>query len=190
MNMATAKKRPVSDKAPIAERDEVTIRFAGDPGDGMQLTGAQFTAAAAVDGNDVRTLPDFAAEIRAPAGTLAGTSSFQLRFSSHPIHTPGDTLDALLAMNPAALRANLLDLKAGGLLIVNTEAFADAEIYKAGYERNPLGDDSLHGFNVLAVPMHTLNREAIAKIKLSPREADRCKSSLPWAWCAGFSTSR
>jgi 2-oxoglutarate/2-oxoacid ferredoxin oxidoreductase subunit alpha len=176
IRMATAKKRTVPDKSAIDERDGLTIRFAGDPGDGMQLAGAQFTMAAAADGNDVRTLPDFAAEIRAPAGTLAGTSAFQVHFSNQPIHTPGDALDALVAMNPAALRANLPDLSTGGLLIVNSDAFTDGDAYKAGYERNPLGDGSLHSYRVLSVPMHNLNREAIAKFKVNAREADRCKN--------------
>lgn len=176
--MASPRKQPEQVRAgvPLEERDALTIRFAGDAGDGMQLAGAQFTSVSAQLGNDVCTLPDFPAEIRAPAGTLAGVSGFQVRFSSFDIHTPGDVLDALVAMNPAALQANVKDLEAGGILIVNSDAFAAAELRKAGYAANPLDDGSLQNYRVFPVPINQLNRDAIAHLKLSPREADRCKN--------------
>jgi 2-oxoglutarate ferredoxin oxidoreductase subunit alpha len=142
----------------------------------MQLAGTQFTNASAILGNDISTLPDFPAEIRAPAGTLAGVSGFQVHFSSHDIHTPGDRLDTLVAMNPAALKTNLKDLETGGILIVNSDAFTNADIGKAGYKANPLEDGSLKGYRLFRVPINTLNREAVSAVKLSPREADRCKN--------------
>src|SRR5262249_29863337 len=153
-----------------------TIRFAGDAGDGMQLVGAQFTSASALCGNDVRTLPDFPAEIRAPAGALAGVSGFQVHFGRRSVHTPGDTLQALVAMNPAALRDNLGDLERGGILVVNADAFVPDNLHKAGYDKNPLTDASLGGYRVFAVPMNSLNRDALAQLKLSPKEADRCRN--------------
>jgi 2-oxoglutarate ferredoxin oxidoreductase subunit alpha len=163
-------------RAEIEERDSVTIRFAGDSGDGMQLAGTQFTNASAILGNDISTLPDFPAEIRAPAGTLAGVSGFQVHFSSHEIHTPGDKLNTLVAMNPAALKANLRDLEAGGILVVNADAFTAGDLQKAGYKSNPLEDGSLKGYRVFSIPVNKLNRDAVAEVKLSPREADRCKN--------------
>jgi 2-oxoglutarate ferredoxin oxidoreductase subunit alpha len=162
--------------AVLEERDSVTIRFAGDSGDGMQLAGTQFTNSSAILGNDISTLPDFPAEIRAPAGTLAGVSGFQVHFSSHDIHTPGDSLNALVAMNPAALKTNLKDLEPGGILIVNSDAFGTGDLHKAGYKSNPLEDGSLKGYKVFRIPINKLNREAVAECKLSPREADRCKN--------------
>src|SRR5208337_2603729 len=122
------------------------------------------------------TLPDFPAEIRAPAGTLAGVSGFQVHFSNHDIHTPGDKLNTLVAMNPAALKTNLKDLEPGGILIINTDAFTTSDLHKAGYKTNPLEDGSLKGYRVQGVRINTLNREAVAPVKLSPREADRCKN--------------
>jgi 2-oxoglutarate ferredoxin oxidoreductase subunit alpha len=160
----------------VQELDSVTIRFAGDSGDGMQLAGTQFTNSSAILGNDISTLPDFPAEIRAPAGTLAGVSGFQIHFSSHDIHTPGDRLNTLVAMNPAALKTNLKDLEPGGILIVNTDAFGTGDLHKAGYKVNPLEDGSLKGYRVFRIPINKLNREAVAEVKLSPREADRCKN--------------
>jgi 2-oxoglutarate ferredoxin oxidoreductase subunit alpha len=142
----------------------------------MQLAGTQFTNASAILGNDISTLPDFPAEIRAPAGTLAGVSGFQVHFSSHEIHTPGDRLDTLVAMNPAALKTNLKDLDTGGILIVNSDAFGTGDLHKAGYKTNPLEDGSLKGYRLFRIPINTLNREAVADVKLSPREADRCKN--------------
>src|SRR5947209_10858142 len=163
-------------RAETQELDSVTIRFAGDSGDGMQLAGTQFTNASAVLGNDIATFPDFPAEIRAPAGTLAGVSGFQVHFSSHEIHTPGDSLNTLVATNPAALKTNLKDLESGGMLIVNSDAFTTSDLHKAGYKANPLEDGSLKNYRVFRVPINKLNREAVAEVKLSPREADRCKN--------------
>jgi len=142
----------------------------------MQLAGTQFTNSSAILGNDISTLPDFPAEIRAPAGTLAGVSGFQVHFSSLDIHTPGDRLNSLVAMNPAALKTNLKDLESGGILIVNTDAFGTGDLHKAGYKTNPLEDGSLKGYRVFRIPINKLNREAVAEVKLSPREADRCKN--------------
>ncbi|HEX4591473.1 MAG TPA: 2-oxoacid:acceptor oxidoreductase family protein, partial [Gemmataceae bacterium] len=161
---------------PVQELESVTIRFCGDSGDGMQLAGTQFTNASAILGNDVSTLPDFPAEIRAPAGTLAGVSGFQVCFSSHDIYTPGDKLDCLVAMNPAALKTNLRDLQSGGILVVNTDAFNNQDLTKAGYKANPLEDGSLGGYRLIRVPITTLNREAVAAARLSTRDADRCRN--------------
>src|SRR5215468_1567693 len=136
---------------PHLRRDRVVIRFAGDSGDGMQLTGMQFTAESALAGNDIATLPDFPAEIRAPAGTLAGVSAFQLNFSSSEVFTPGDDLDVLVAMNPAALKVNLGDLKSGGILIVDREGFNEQNLKKAEYDRNPLEDGVLDRYQIFEV---------------------------------------
>jgi 2-oxoglutarate ferredoxin oxidoreductase subunit alpha len=163
-------------RAPTQELESVTIRFCGDSGDGMQLAGTQFTNSSAVLGNDISTLPDFPAEIRAPAGTLAGVSGFQVHFSSTDIHTPGDKLNTLVAMNPAALKTNLKDLEPGGILIVNGDAFGTGDLHKAGYKTNPLEDGSLKGYRLFRIPINTLNRAAVSEVKLSPREADRCKN--------------
>jgi 2-oxoglutarate ferredoxin oxidoreductase subunit alpha len=160
----------------VQQLESVTIRFCGDSGDGMQLAGTQFTNASAILGNDISTLPDFPAEIRAPAGTLAGVSGFQVHFSSTDIHTPGDRLNTLVAMNPAALKTNLKDLEPGGILIVNSDGFGTGDLHKAGYKTNPLEDGSLKGYRVFRIPINTLNRAAVAEVKLSPREADRCKN--------------
>lgn len=165
-----------SDK-PLEKLETVVIRFCGDSGDGMQLAGTQFTNVSAVFGNDVSTLPDFPAEIRAPAGSLGGVSGFQLSFSSHDIFTPGDEVDTLVAMNPAALKTNVGDLKRGGLLIINEDAFDKSNLTKAGYDTNPLEDeDALAAYNVHKVPMTRLTRDAVADLGLSTREADRCKN--------------
>jgi 2-oxoglutarate ferredoxin oxidoreductase subunit alpha len=161
---------------PVEEITEATIRLAGDSGDGMQLAGTQFMQTSAMLGNDISTLPDFPAEIRAPAGTLAGVSGFQIHFSSTEIHTPGDQLNTLVAMNPAALKTNLKDLEPAGILIVNTDAFAAGDLHKAGYASNPLEDGSLKGYRLLPVAITKLNREAVSELKLSTREADRCKN--------------
>lgn len=161
----------------IEELDAVTIRFAGDSGDGMQLTGTQFTNTSAVLGNDISTLPDFPAEIRAPAGSLPGVSGFQLNFSNHEIRTPGDAPQVLVAMNPAALKVNLPDLETGGMLIVNTDAFNENNLKKAGYATNPLDDDSLSGYRLVKIPITTANRAALRDaVKLPPKEIDRCKN--------------
>jgi 2-oxoglutarate ferredoxin oxidoreductase subunit alpha len=160
----------------LQEIESATIRLAGDSGDGMQLAGTQFTNTSAILGNDISTLPDFPAEIRAPAGTLAGVSGFQIHFSSADIHTPGDKLNTLVAMNPAALKTNIKDLEPGGILILNKDAFTTSDLHKAGYAANPLEDGSLKGYRVIAVPITTLNRTAVADLKLSTREADRCRN--------------
>ncbi len=161
----------------VEQLETVVVRFCGDSGDGMQLAGTQFTNASAVFGNDVSTLPDFPAEIRAPAGSLAGVSGFQLCFSAHDIYTPGDTVDTLVAMNPAALKTNLSDLKRGGTLILNEDAFDRSNLSKAGYETNPLEDNSsLSGYRVHKVPMTRLTRDAVEGLGLSQREADRCRN--------------
>src|SRR4029453_14888222 len=132
----------------LEQVDTVTIRFAGDSGDGMQLTGTQFTNTSAIVGNDISTLPDFPAEIRAPAGSLPGVSGFQLNFSNHDIRTPGDEPNVLVAMNPAALKVNLPDLESGGILITNTDAFNENNLKKAGYESNPLEEGTLSGYRL------------------------------------------
>ncbi|MCI5072562.1 2-oxoacid:acceptor oxidoreductase subunit alpha [bacterium] len=156
--------------------DQVTIRFAGDSGDGMQLTGSQFTNTSAVLGNDVATFPDFPAEIRAPAGSLPGVSGFQICFSSHDIKTPGDTPDVLVAMNPAALKVHLKDLAKGGLIIANEDAFTEPNLKKAGYANNPLEDDSLSYFRVIQVPISKLNAQALEDVELSNKEVNRSKN--------------
>ncbi len=138
--------------------DRVIIRFAGDSGDGMQLTGDRFTSASAVFGNDLATLPDFPAEIRAPAGTLAGVCAFQVHISDHEITTPGDAPNVLVAMNPAALRSELPRLEPGGTVIVNVDSFEERNLTKAGYDANPLTDGSLDGYTVYEVPMTSLTR--------------------------------
>jgi 2-oxoglutarate ferredoxin oxidoreductase subunit alpha len=161
---------------PIEEKSSIVIRFAGDSGDGMQVAGTQFTNESAIAGNDLSTLPDFPAEIRAPAGTLAGVSGFQLNFSSREVFTPGDDLDVLVAMNPAALRVNIGDLRANGILIVDTEAFNDANLKKAGYTANPLTDRSLDRFQVFPVDISKLTAATLKHMNLSPRVVARCKN--------------
>ena len=161
---------------PLQELDRVVIRFAGDSGDGMQLTGDRFTSVSALFGNDLSTLPDFPAEIRAPAGTLAGVSAFQVHISDHDVLTPGDEPNVLVAMNPAALRANVGDLEPGATLIVNVDAFDDRNLAKAGYEANPLADGSLNDFIVYEVPMTSLTLEATKSSGAKPREAERSKN--------------
>ncbi|MEZ6141907.1 MAG: 2-oxoacid:acceptor oxidoreductase subunit alpha [Zavarzinella sp.] len=160
----------------VQEVESITIRFAGDSGDGMQLAGTQFTNVSAILGNDISTLPDFPAEIRAPAGTLAGVSGFQLHFSSVDIHTPGDELNCLVVMNPAALKTNLRDLQDGGILIINEDSFGANDLKKAKYTVNPLEDGSLKKYRVVLVPVDRLNRESVKECNLSPRDADRCKN--------------
>ena len=159
------------------ELDRAVIRFAGDSGDGMQLTGEQFTTESAWAGNDLATLPNFPAEIRAPAGTLFGVSSFQLQFGSQRVYTPGDRLDCLVAMNPAALKVHLSDLKPGGLLIVNTAAYEKRNLDKAGYASNPLDDAALgERYRLHKVDMSGLTHKAIADLKLDTKEKDRTKN--------------
>ncbi|HMI93588.1 MAG TPA: 2-oxoacid:acceptor oxidoreductase family protein [Polyangiales bacterium] len=154
----------------------VAIRFAGDSGDGMQVTGSQFTDTTALAGNDLATFPDFPAEIRAPAGTLAGVSGFQINFSSHVVYTPGDEPDVLVAMNPAALKANLADLKLGGMLILNSEAFTDKNLEKAGYSGNPIEDGTLQKYRVFQADITGMTLKSIEDLKLNQRVAVRCKN--------------
>jgi 2-oxoglutarate ferredoxin oxidoreductase subunit alpha len=164
---------------PVKERKDVptvTIRFAGDSGDGMQLTGTQFTNTSAIFGNDISTLPDFPAEIRAPAGSLPGVSGFQVNFSSRDIRTPGDEPNVLVAMNPAALKVNIGDLENGGILIVNSDAFTENNLKKASYSQNPLEDGSLSGYRLFSLPITSLNANALSECKLTKKEVDRCKN--------------
>ena len=160
----------------VQELDRVTIRFAGDSGDGMQLTGTQFTRTAAVFGNDISTFPDYPAEIRAPAGSLPGVSGFQISFSASDIHTPGDAPDVLVAMNPAALKTNVMDVPAGGAVIVNSDAFTPANLAKANYAANPLTDGSLKAYKVFAVPINTLNSAALEGLDITSKQGDLTKN--------------
>src|ERR671931_475858 len=157
----------------VEELDRVIIRFAGDSGDGMQLTGGRFTSETAVLGNDLSTFPDFPAEIRAPAGSLPGVSGFQVHFADHDILTPGDAPNVLVAMNPAALKANLADVPRGAEIIVNTDEFTKRPMAKVGYETSPLEDGSLAAYNVHPVPLTTLTIEALKEFGLSRKEAER-----------------
>jgi 2-oxoglutarate ferredoxin oxidoreductase subunit alpha len=169
--------KPSPPSKPIRELESAVIRFCGDSGDGMQLIGTQFTNVSAIFGNDVSTLPDFPAEIRAPVGTLAGVSGFQLHFSSRDIFTPGDQVDALVVMNPAALKTNIADLKRGGILICNSDEFDTSNLDKAAYESNPLDDEQLLAkYNVHKIPMTRLTRDAVEGLGLSVKEAGRCKN--------------
>jgi 2-oxoglutarate ferredoxin oxidoreductase subunit alpha len=161
---------------PVQVLDRVTIRFAGDSGDGMQLTGDRFTSETAAFGNDLSTLPDFPAEIRAPAGSIPGVSGFQLHFADHDILTPGDAPDVLVAMNPAALKANVDDLPKGASLIVNTDAFTPRNLEKAGYHSNPLEDGTLSGYQVHEVALTSMTTEALKDFDISKKEAERAKN--------------
>jgi 2-oxoglutarate ferredoxin oxidoreductase subunit alpha len=156
--------------------DAATVRFCGDSGDGMQLAGTQLTNTSALVGNDVATFPDYPAEIRAPRGTKAGVSGFQIHFASKAIYTPGDRVDALIAMNPAALATNLSDLKPNGILLVNQDAFDRKGLSQAGYDSNPLDDDSLAGYKLLQIQMTKLTRTAVEPAGLSMKDADRCRN--------------
>jgi len=156
--------------------DRAVIRFAGDSGDGMQVTGSQFTNTVALYGNDIATFPDFPAEIRAPAGTLPGVSGYQLHFSSNEIFTPGDAVDVLIAMNPAALKTNVGDLPAGGALIVNSDAFSQQNLNKAAYASNPLTDGSLKQYTVFEIPISTLNARALAGLDMTAKQIDLTKN--------------
>lgn len=160
----------------IVELDAATVRFCGDSGDGMQLAGTQLTNTSALAGNDIATFPDFPAEIRAPRGTKAGVSGFQIRFASTEIFTPGDQVDALVAMNPAALTTNLVDLIDGGILIVNKDAFDEKGMAQAGYKTNPLEDGSLDGYQLFPVEMTRLTRLAVEGLGLGQKESDRCRN--------------
>jgi 2-oxoglutarate ferredoxin oxidoreductase subunit alpha len=161
---------------PVQRVDRVVIRFAGDSGDGMQLTGDRFTAETAAFGNDLSTLPDFPAEIRAPAGTLPGVSAFQLHFAGSRVFTPGDAPDVLVAMNPAALKANIRDLRPGGSVIVNTDEFTRRNLARVGYPTSPLDDDSLSAYHVHAVALTSLSVAAVESFGLSRKDAERAKN--------------
>jgi 2-oxoglutarate/2-oxoacid ferredoxin oxidoreductase subunit alpha len=163
--------------------DRAVIRFAGDSGDGMQITGSQFTNTVALYGNDIATFPDYPAEIRAPAGTLPGVSGFQLHFSSDDINTPGDSIDVLIAMNPAALRVNLADLKANGILIVNSDSFTENDLRKAQMTVNPLEDHSLDRFRLFPVELERLTRRALEHLGLDAKSMDRCKNFFALGMC-------
>src|SRR6187455_789353 len=165
---------PAPDDAEVINR--VVVRFAGDSGDGMQLTGDRFTSASALFGNDLSTLPDFPAEIRAPAGTVNGVSSFQVHISDHDITTPGDAPSVLVAMNPAALMADIGRLEQGGLLIVNRDTFMERELTKVGYTTNPLEDGSLANYRVVEVPMTSLTIQAALPLGVKNRDAERSKN--------------
>ncbi|MGZ4611039.1 MAG: 2-oxoacid:acceptor oxidoreductase family protein, partial [Actinomycetes bacterium] len=160
----------------VQQLDRVIIRFAGDSGDGMQLTGDRFTTETASFGNDLSTLPDFPAEIRAPAGTLPGVSAFQLHFADHDIMTPGDRPDVLVAMNPAALKANVGDLRPGADIIVNTDEFTKRNLAKVGYTVSPLEDDSLERFNLHPVGLTSMTVEALKDFDISKKDAERAKN--------------
>ncbi|MFG0329688.1 MAG: 2-oxoacid:acceptor oxidoreductase subunit alpha [Phycisphaerales bacterium] len=156
--------------------DSVVIRFCGDSGDGMQLTGTQFTNTSAIFGNDIATFPDYPAEIRAPAGTLPGVSGFQVNFSSNDIYTPGDEVDVLVAMNPAGLKTNLGDVESGGIVIVNEDAFTSVNLRKAGYETNPLDDDTLQGYRVFKIPISRLCEESLADTGMGAKAIAQAKN--------------
>src|SRR3982750_4004180 len=161
---------------PHVDLQNAVVRFTGDSGDGMQLTGTEFTREAALHGNDLATFPDYPAEIRAPAGTPAGISGYQIQFAAHEVYSPGDQPDTLVAMNPAALKVHLPDLKRGGLLIVNEASFKQADLDRAGWESNPLSDGSLDGFRVIKVDFERLVAQAVEGSGVSTKDASRCKN--------------
>jgi 2-oxoglutarate/2-oxoacid ferredoxin oxidoreductase subunit alpha len=175
MDVQSARKREVIEKA--------VIRFCGDSGDGMQITGNQFTNTVALYGNDLATFPDYPAEIRAPAGTLPGVSGFQVHFSSNDVYTPGDAVDALVAMNPAALKMNLADLKKNGILIVNLDSFKETDLRKAQMTVSPLDDHSLDGYRVFSVELQRLTRAALKDLGLDAKSMDRCKNFFALGMC-------
>jgi 2-oxoglutarate/2-oxoacid ferredoxin oxidoreductase subunit alpha len=179
--MSTTLVRPPQRKREIMER--AVIRFCGDSGDGMQITGSQFTNTVALYGNDLATLPDFPAEIRAPAGTLPGVSGFQVHFSSSDVYTPGDSVDALIAMNPAALKMNLADLKPNGILIVNLNDFGETDLRKAQMTANPLEDHSLDAYRLFSVELTKLTRAALKDLGLDNKTVDRCKNFFALGMC-------
>jgi 2-oxoglutarate ferredoxin oxidoreductase subunit alpha len=176
---AETEKRPLTPE----KLDEVVIRFAGDSGDGMQMTGTQFTNTSALVGNDLSTLPDFPAEIRAPAGTLPGVSAFQVRIADYDIHTPGDAPDVLVAMNPAALKKEVKDLKPNGVIIVNTDEFNDRNFARAGYTTNPLEDGSLDKYRVFQAALTTMTRRTLEGSGLDTKSMDRCKNMFALGMC-------
>jgi 2-oxoglutarate ferredoxin oxidoreductase subunit alpha len=180
--MSTLIESPLS-KARREKLDQAVIRFAGDSGDGMQITGSQFTNTVALYGNDIATFPDFPAEIRAPAGTLPGVSGYQLHFSSNDVYTPGDAVDVLIAMNPAALKVNVADLKANGILIVNSDSFKETDLRKAQMTSNPLEDHTLDKFRLFSVELERLTRVALEHLGLDAKSMDRCKNFFALGMC-------
>jgi len=179
--MSTTVVRPPQRKRETVER--AVIRFCGDSGDGMQITGSQFTNTVALYGNDLATFPDYPAEIRAPAGTIPGVSGFQVHFSSSDVYTPGDATDVLIAMNPAALKVNLADLKPNGILIVNLDDFGENDLRKAQMTSNPLEDHSLDGFRLFSVELTKLTRAALKDTGLDTKSMDRCKNFFALGMC-------
>jgi 2-oxoglutarate ferredoxin oxidoreductase subunit alpha len=179
--MSTLMEVPSKSKREVL--DQAVIRFAGDSGDGMQVTGNQFTNTVALYGNDIATFPDYPAEIRAPAGTLPGVSGFQLHFSSGEVHTPGDAVDVLIAMNPAALKVNIADLKLNGILIVNSDSFEENDLRKAKLSVNPMDDHSLDKFRVFPVELQRLTRVALQHLGLDAKASDRCKNFFALGMC-------
>ena len=173
--MSTVTDSPLSRIKP-EKIDQAVIRFAGDSGDGMQITGSQFTNTVALYGNDIATFPDFPAEIRAPAGTLPGVSGYQLHFASSDVFTPGDSVDVLIAMNPAALKVNIADLKANGILIVNSDSFKENDLRKAQMTVNPLEDHSLDKYRLFSVELERLTRVSLEHLGLDAKSMDRCKN--------------
>jgi 2-oxoglutarate/2-oxoacid ferredoxin oxidoreductase subunit alpha len=180
--MSTVIETPLSRIRP-KKIEQAVIRFAGDSGDGMQITGSQFTNTVALYGNDIATFPDFPAEIRAPAGTLPGVSGYQLHFASSDVYTPGDAVDVLIAMNPAALKVNIADLKANGILIVNSDSFKETDLRKAQMAANPLEDHSLDKFRVFSVELERLTRVALEHLGLDAKSMDRCKNFFALGMC-------
>src|SRR6202165_2062652 len=165
-----------SPRRPYVDIKNAVVRFAGDSGDGMQLTGTEFTREAALHGNDLATFPDYPAEIRAPAGTTAGVSGYQIQFAAHEVFSAGDQPDTLIAMNPAALKVHLCDLKRGGLLILNDATFKQGDLDRAGWTSNPLTDGSLDGFRVIKVDFERLVGKAVEGTGVSSKDASRCKN--------------
>ncbi|HTQ98052.1 MAG TPA: 2-oxoacid:acceptor oxidoreductase subunit alpha [Candidatus Acidoferrum sp.] len=180
--MSTLTEAPLS-KSKRETLEQAVIRFAGDSGDGMQVTGSQFTNTVAMYGNDIATFPDYPAEIRAPAGTVPGVSGFQLHFSSGEVHTPGDAVDVLIAMNPAALKVNIADLKANGILIVNSDSFEESDLKKAKLTVNPMEDHSLDKYRVFPVELQRLTRMALQHLGLDAKAMDRCKNFFALGMC-------
>src|SRR5205823_6214120 len=181
--MSTLAEVPPTSKTKREVIERAVIRFAGDSGDGMQITGSQFTNTVALYGNDIATFPDYPAEIRAPAGTIPGVSGFQLHFSSNEVYTPGDAIDVLIAMNPAALKVNIADLKANGILIVNSDSFKEVDLRKAQMASNPLEDHSLDKFRLFSVELERLTRTALEHLGLDAKSMDRCKNVFALGMC-------
>ena len=179
MNDVSSQTAPSEPSKTPVELDAVAIRFCGDSGDGMQLTGGQFTTTSALFGNDFATFPDFPAEIRAPRGTTFGVSGFQVQFASHDIHTPGDVVNAMVAMNPAAFKMNISDVEPGGVVIVNEDEFTNVNLKKAGYaeDENPLDDESLSTrYQFRPIPISRLTRESLADSDMGSKDIDRCRN--------------